>query len=71
MECTLVLLHCTGEVDWLLHDLAARAGAASEEHEYGHKQAVWLETAGRFWTIWKPTSDSVQTVSKTVWKNKE
>jgi len=43
MECTLVLLHCTGEVDWLLHDLAARVGTASEEHEYGHKQTVWLE----------------------------
>jgi hypothetical protein len=27
----------------LLHDLAARAGTASEEHEYGDKQAVWLE----------------------------
>lgn len=27
----------------LLHDLAARVGTASEEHEYGDKQAVWLE----------------------------
>jgi hypothetical protein len=27
----------------LLHDLAARAGTASDEHEYGDKQAVWLE----------------------------
>jgi hypothetical protein len=43
MECTLVLLHCSGDVDRLLHDLAARVGTASEEHEYGHKPAVWLE----------------------------
>jgi hypothetical protein len=26
-----------------LHDLAARVGAASEEHEYGENTAVWLE----------------------------
>jgi hypothetical protein len=27
----------------LLHDLAARAGTASDEHEYGDKRAVWHE----------------------------
>jgi hypothetical protein len=27
----------------LLHDLAARVDAASEEHEYGENTAVWLE----------------------------
>ena len=27
----------------LLHDLAARVGTASDEHEYGDKNAVWLE----------------------------
>ena len=27
----------------LLHDLAARVSTASDEHEYGDKQAVWLE----------------------------
>jgi hypothetical protein len=27
----------------LLHDLAARVGTASDEHEYGDKQALWLE----------------------------
>ena len=27
----------------LLHDLAARVGTASDEHEYGDKRAVWLE----------------------------
>jgi hypothetical protein len=27
----------------LLHDLAARVGTASEEHEYGDNKAVWLE----------------------------
>ena len=26
----------------LLHDLAARIGTASDEHEYGDKNAVWL-----------------------------
>ena len=27
----------------LLHDLAARVGTTSEEHEYGENQVVWLE----------------------------
>jgi hypothetical protein len=27
----------------LLHDLAARVGTASGEHEYGDNQVVWLE----------------------------
>ena len=27
----------------LLHDLAARVGTASDEHEYGDSKAVWLE----------------------------
>ena len=27
----------------LLHDLAARVGTASDEHEYGDNQIVWLE----------------------------
>ena len=26
-----------------LHDLAARVGTASNEHEYGDNQVVWLE----------------------------
>ena len=28
----------------LLHDLAARVGTASDEHEYGDNQVVWLES---------------------------
>ena len=31
----------------LLHDLAARVGTASDEHEYGDKKAVWLEDGNR------------------------
>jgi hypothetical protein len=27
----------------LLHDLAARVGTASDEHEYGDNKSVWLE----------------------------
>ena len=27
----------------LLHDLAARVGTATDEHEYGDNQALWLE----------------------------
>jgi hypothetical protein len=27
----------------LLHDLAARVGTASDEHEYGDNKAIWLE----------------------------
>ena len=54
----------------LLHDLAARVGTASDEHEYGDSRSSGLKTAGRFWTIWKQTSASARPVSKTVWKNK-
>jgi len=32
-----------GELIVLLHDLAARVGTASDEHEYGDNKAVWLE----------------------------
>jgi len=31
----------------LLHDLAARVGTASAEHEYGDKKAVWLEDGNK------------------------
>src|SRR5260370_27380444 len=31
------------ELVTLLHDLAARVGTASDEHEYGDNKAVWLE----------------------------
>ncbi len=31
------------ELTSLLHDLAARVGTASDEHEYGDNKAVWLE----------------------------
>ena len=31
----------------LLHDLAARAGTASDEHEYGDNKAVWLEDGNK------------------------
>ena len=31
----------------LLHDLAARVGTASDEHEYGDNKAVWLEDGNR------------------------
>jgi len=31
----------------LLHDLAARVGTASDEHEYGDKNAVWLEDGNK------------------------
>ncbi len=31
------------ELITLLHDLAARVGTASDEHEYGDDKAVWLE----------------------------
>jgi hypothetical protein len=31
----------------LLHDLAARVGTASDEHEYGDNKAVWLEDGNK------------------------
>ena len=31
----------------LLHDLAARVGTASDEHEHGDNKAVWLEDGSR------------------------
>ena len=30
-----------------LHDLAARVGSPSDEHEYGDMQAVWLENGSK------------------------
>ncbi len=36
-----------GELIVLLHDLAARVGTASDEHEYGDKNAVWLEDGNK------------------------
>jgi hypothetical protein len=32
-----------GKLIVLLHDLAARVGTASDDHEYGDNQVVWLE----------------------------
>jgi len=31
-----------------LHDLAARVGTASDEHEYGDNQVVWLANGRKF-----------------------
>ncbi len=31
----------------MFHDLAARVGTASDEHEYGDNKAVWLEDGNR------------------------
>jgi len=31
----------------LLHDLAARVGTASDEHEYGDNKTVWLEDGNK------------------------
>jgi hypothetical protein len=31
----------------LLHDLAARVGTTSDEHEYGDNKAVWLEDGNK------------------------
>ena len=54
----------------LLHDLAARVGTASDEHEYGENKASGSKTATRFWTTWRPTSASMPPVSRTAWKSK-
>jgi hypothetical protein len=35
------------ELIMLLHDLAARVGTASDEHEYGDNKAVWLEDGNK------------------------
>jgi len=35
----------------LLHDLAARVGTASDDHEYGTTRWSGLKTAGRYWTM--------------------
>jgi hypothetical protein len=36
-----------GELIVLLHDLAARVGTVSDEHEYGDNKAVWLEDGNK------------------------
>lgn len=45
-------IHCSCFVEpedliILLHDLAARVGTASDEHEYGDNKAVWLEEGNK------------------------
>ena len=35
------------ELTRLFHDLAARVGTASDEHEYGDNKAVWLEDGNK------------------------
>ena len=35
------------ELITLLHDLAARVGTASDEHEYGDNKAIWLEEGNK------------------------
>jgi hypothetical protein len=55
----------------LLHDLAARVGTASDEHEYGDKQAVWLENGRKVLDYMEADKRfNAASVSKTVWKNK-
>jgi len=54
----------------LFHDLAARVGTASDEHEYGDNTQSGSKTATRFSTIWRQTSASIPPVPKTVWKSK-
>lgn len=36
-----------GELIALLHDLAARVGSASDEQQYGDKNAVWIEDGNK------------------------
>lgn len=36
-----------GELAALLHDLAARVGMASDEHEYGDNKAIWFEDGNK------------------------
>lgn len=43
MEYTLLCFVEREELIALLHDLAARVGTASDEHEYGDNKAVWFE----------------------------
>ena len=43
LEYALFLLVESEELIALLHDLAARVGTASDEHEYGDNKAIWLE----------------------------
>jgi len=38
----------------LLHDLAARVGAASDEHGYGDNQVVWLENGRKVLDYMEP-----------------
>ena len=35
------------ELIMLLHDIAARVGTASDEHDYGENKAVWLEDGNK------------------------
>jgi len=54
----------------LLHDLAARVGTASEEHEYGENKAVWLEDGNKVLDYMEAENASMPPVSKTAWESK-
>ncbi|MGC2820442.1 MAG: hypothetical protein WA198_12205 [Candidatus Sulfotelmatobacter sp.] len=54
----------------LLHDLAARVGTASDEHDYGDNQVVWLEDGRKVLDYMEADKRFSAPVSKIVWKNK-
>lgn len=54
----------------LLHDLAARAGTASDEHEYGDKKAIWLEDGTTILDYIESDERFNAPASRTAWKSK-
>jgi hypothetical protein len=53
----------------LLHDLAARVGTESDEHEYGNKQALWLENGRKVLDYMEAEEHFSEASSRTVWKD--
>ena len=54
----------------LLHDLAARVGTESDDHEYRDKHAVWLEDGRKVLDYMEADERFGARVSETVRKNK-
>ena len=54
----------------LLHDIAARVETVIDEHEYGDKQAVWLENGRKALDDMEADERFRRPVSKRVGKNK-
>lgn len=61
----------TRRLDHLLHDLAARVGTATDEHEYGDNKAVWFEDGNKILGYVETDEHFNAPVLRRAWKSSE